>query len=292
MLRLSVRSWRGPVLLMVGLLLLAGCAMPSAEQSASMGDGMGAAPAMSDVQVSLLPAPEGKDGDHLVVEVTDAAGMPIADAQVALVGNMGHAGMVPVEAPAVTDDADGAADGRYRLPFTFSMLGDWVMTVTVTLADGTTVTQDIDATVGEAEVTVGGVPSNAVTLTNVRARPVPTAGGTGGVFLTIHNTTGQDDTLVAGSSPIAQAVEIHETVDDNGVMRMNQLVDGLPVPAGSTVVLQPGGYHVMVIGVNAAMDEGATIPLTLTFAVAGEMTVEVPVVAMDAAMPGMDHSGN
>jgi len=205
---------------------------------------------------------------------------------------MSHAGMVPVEVAAVTDNADGTVDGRYRLPFVFSMLGDWIMTVTVTLADGTTVTQDIDATVGEAGVTVGGVPSNAVSLTDVRARPVPTAGGTGGVFLTIHNTTGQDDTLVAGSSPIAQAVEIHETVDDNGMMRMRQLVDGLPVPAGATVVLQPGGYHMMVIGVNEVLDTGATIPLTLTFAVAGEMTVDVPVVAMDAAMPGMDHSGN
>ena len=284
MLRLIARNRRGPVLLMVGLLMLVGCAMPSAEQSAPTGTD-------ANVQVSLLPAPEGKDGDHVTVEVTDADGMPITDAQVAVVGNMSHAGMVPVEAPAVTDDADGAADGRYVLPFTFTMLGDWVMTVTVTLADGTTVTQDIDATVSDTEVTVGGVPSDAVSLTGVWARPVPTAGGTGGVFMTIHNTTAQDDTLIGGSSPIAQAVEVHETVDDNGMMRMQQLTDGLPVPAGSTVVLQPGGYHIMVIGVDAALDEGATIPLTLTFAVAGEMTVDVPVMSMDMDMSGMD-SGN
>ena len=280
MLRFIVRNRRGPVWLLVASLLLAGCIAPMAQPSA-------ATPAAA--QIALLPAPAGRLREYLIVKVTDAAGQPITDAQAALVGNMNHAGMVPVAAAAVSDDADGVADGRYQLPFAFSMLGDWIITVTVTLADGTTVVQDITATVGEAGVTVAGVPSDAVSLSSVRARPIPAAGGTGGVFMTIHNTTATDDTLVSASSPVAQAVEIHETVEDNGMMRMRQLVDGLPVPAGAVVMLQPGGYHIMLIGVNAALDEGDTLPLTLVFAVAGEMTVEVPVVAMDAAMPGMDH---
>jgi copper(I)-binding protein len=280
MYRFFAHHRRAPIGLLIGLLLVAGCTMPMAQPVAP------AAPAAA--QISLLPAPEGRLGEYLIAQVTSPMGQPITDAQVALVGNMNHAGMVPVEAAAVTDDADGAADGRYRLPFAFTMLGDWIITVTVTLADGTTVEQEIPATVSEAGATIAGVPANALSLTDVRARPIPTAGGTGGVFMTIHNTTATADRLISASSPIAPAVEVHETVADNGMMRMRQLVDGLPIPASAVVTLKPGGYHIMVIGVDEAMDVGASFALTLVFEAAGEMTLDVPVVAIEESMSGMN----
>ena len=68
----------------------------------------------------------------------------------------------------------------------------------------------------------------------------------------------------------------------NGVMQMRQLADGLPVPAGGSVVLKPGGYHVMLIGLKKPLAAGESIPLTLTFEKAGNISVTVPVRAMGA----------
>ena len=108
--------------------------------------------ATHDVQVTLEPAPAGEA--YLIAVVNDADGAPITDATVALEGNMNHAGMVPVLSEPVRDDADGTADGRYRVPFEFTMLGDWIMSVTVTKADGSEAKTDIDLNVADAGVTV------------------------------------------------------------------------------------------------------------------------------------------
>jgi copper(I)-binding protein len=68
----------------------------------------------------------------------------------------------------------------------------------------------------------------------------------------------------------------------NGVMQMRQLADGLPVPAGGSVVLKPGSYHVMLIGLKKPLTAGETFPLTLTFAKAGNISVTVAVQAIGA----------
>jgi hypothetical protein len=106
-----------------------------------------------DLQIQIVAPAEGIMADTLVIHLRDAAGQPITDATVALEGNMNHAGMAPVFADAVTDEADGAADGYYTVPFAFTMLGDWILTVTVEEADGATVTRDLDLTVAEDAVT-------------------------------------------------------------------------------------------------------------------------------------------
>jgi hypothetical protein len=126
-------------LLLLGL--LAGC-------------GRGAGDTASDLQITLRPAPEGAAGTYLTVALADAAGAAITDATVALEGNMNHAGMVPVFAEAVTDAADGAEDGVYKVPFAFTMLGDWIITVKVVKADGTEVSRNIDVVVTQAGVEV------------------------------------------------------------------------------------------------------------------------------------------
>lgn len=104
------------------------------------------------VQIALIPAPEGKDGEYLTVALLDVESQPITDAGVGLEGNMSHAGMVPVISDTVHDADDGVADGRYQVPFRFTMLGDWIMTVSVQLADGTAARQDINLTVTAEEV--------------------------------------------------------------------------------------------------------------------------------------------
>jgi copper(I)-binding protein len=115
------------------------------------------------------------------------------------------------------------------------------------------------------------------------------AGSTGVVYLTITEH-GPADILTAVSSSIAARAELHESVDDHGVMKMRPVIS-LPIAAGKPVTLAPGGYHIMLTGLKQALVAGATFPVTLTFAKAGEVTATVSVQKVTATMPKMDHGG-
>ena len=82
-----------------------------------------------------------------------------------------------------------------------------------------------------------------------------------GAFMQL--TAAQDVRLVAAQSPVAGTVEIHEMAMDGQVMKMRELKGGLPLPAGKTVELKPGGYHIMLMDLKAQVKEGETVPLTL-----------------------------
>lgn len=82
-----------------------------------------------------------------------------------------------------------------------------------------------------------------------------------GVFMNI--TADKDVKLVAGSSPVAGLVEIHEMVMDGNVMKMRAVPGGLDLPAGKAVELKPGGYHVMLINLKQQIKAGETVPVTL-----------------------------
>ena len=115
----------------------------------------------------------------------------------------------------------------------------------------------------------------------------------GAAFMTLKNTSAANDQLVAASSPVSATAELHNHIKDGDIIRMRQ-VPSIDVPAGGTVALQPGGLHVMLIGLKQPLREGETFPLTLTFAHAGAVTVEVPVksageMAPMPGMPGMQH---
>lgn len=240
--------------------------------------------------------------ETLDVRLADADGAPVTDAVVSVEGNMNHAGMVPVTTEGVRDDADGAADGLYTLPFGFTMWGDWILTVTAEQSDGTTVTRDIDAQVTGDSVSIAGMPSGGLQVTNLRARPAPLEGGTAAVYLTVINGDSNEEQLTAAASPAAEAVELHETVNDNGVMRMVHQPEGFVIPPGGTLEMVPGGKHVMLIGLTTPLAVGDTLEVTLTFAHAGEKVFEVPVVEIEgtgqthdaehAEHPEEDHSGD
>ena len=240
------------------------------------------------VTVTLIPDHAGVEGDTLTVQLSDANGQPLIGAQVSIEGNMTHAGMVPMVSDPVADDADGAADGSYAVPFQFSMLGDWIITVSATLADGSTASQEIPVTVTESGVAVTGAEQAGLHVMDARARPSPMAAGNGAVFLTIVNPTAAPDRSVSVSSPVAAAAEIHETVDDNGVMRMVPQPDGFEIPAHGAVELAPGGKHIMLLNLTQQLQPGQEIEVTLTFEYAPPISLTVPVVEMDEAMP--EHS--
>ena len=109
----------------------------------------------------------------------------------------------------------------------------------------------------------------------------PVAGG----FLTLTNTGSEDDRLLAVETPIAQQGQIHEMSMEGEVMKMRQLTDGLVIPAGESVVLEPGGYHLMFMGLNGPVAEGDAVPVTLTFEKAGTTTVELLAGGSAASAP-------
>lgn len=147
------------IMLLALFVMASGCSAPAADEPAMDHENMEMADdaassemhASDVIHATLLP---GENGESVTIQLTDAEGDPITDAMVSLEGNMNHAGMVPVVTDSVADDADGAADGAYLVPFGFTMNGDWIITVNAELADGSTETQDVNVTVTEEGVEV------------------------------------------------------------------------------------------------------------------------------------------
>jgi copper(I)-binding protein len=83
-----------------------------------------------------------------------------------------------------------------------------------------------------------------------------------GAFMNLNATASAR--LVSARSPVAGVVEIHEMAMDNGIMRM-RAIPGIEIPAGQTLSLKPGGYHVMLIDLKQQIKDGETVPLTLVF---------------------------
>lgn len=130
-------------------------------------------------------------------------------------------------------------------------------------------------------VTVGDLTIERPTL-RVTPQGAPVAGG----YMLVTNTGEADDTLVAASVDAAPETEIHEMRMDGDVMRMRELDGGLVIPAGQSVSLQPGGYHLMLMG-PTPLAEGETHEVRLTFERAGEVTVPFAVQDLGAIREGL-----
>jgi copper(I)-binding protein len=89
--------------------------------------------------------------------------------------------------------------------------------------------------------------------------------GMTGAFATIENHTDHDVTLVGGSAEIANMVEVHEVIMMDGEMKMQAKEGGILIKAGESVTLEPGGLHVMLMGLKEAILEGDEVTLTLDF---------------------------
>ncbi len=135
------------------------------------------------------------------------------------------------------------------------------------------------ATLAQAQVTVteawvrGTVPGQKAT----------------GVYMKLKSS--EDVSLVNAASPVAGIVEIHEMVMRDNIMAMRS-IDDVPLPAGKTVELKPGGHHVMLIELLKPLAKGDKVPVTLTFVGKGnkrtKMEIQAEVMA-PGAMPGHGH---
>ena len=119
-----------------------------------------------------------------------------------------------------------------------------------------------------------------VKIENAWARPTVPGQQGGGAFLSITSTSA--DRLISGSTPLAGRFELHSMAMKGDVMEMRQ-IDAIELPAGKAVELEPGGLHVMFIGLKQPLTLGSKVPVTLKFEKAGEVKVEFDVMARPPA---------
>jgi len=107
------------------------------------------------------------------------------------------------------------------------------------------------------------------------ARPAA-AGATSALYVTLENRGPVEDRLVGAASPVAGRVEVHRTSVEGGVMRMRPAGE-VAIPAGGALAFEPGGLHVMLVGLRRELVAGDSLSVTLRFARAGELTVRAVV---------------
>jgi copper(I)-binding protein len=132
----------------------------------------------------------------------------------------------------------------------------------------------------------------SITVGRAWAGATPGPVKTGAVYLTVTDA-GAPDRITGVSAPVAEGAGMHESSNDNGIMRMRP-VQSLPVAPGKPVTFAPGGYHVMLTGLKHPLQPGETFPLTLTFERAAPVTVTVTVEKAGASAPsghGAMHEG-
>ncbi|WP_179378701.1 copper chaperone PCu(A)C [Jannaschia marina] len=133
-----------------------------------------------------------------------------------------------------------------------------------------------------------------LTVDHPHSFPAPAVAPSGLAFFTITNTGETADRLIAVEVPAVEGTSLHRTeLGDDGIARMLPQADGIEILAGETVVLEPGGLHVMLEGLGGdALEEGERLPATLIFERAGPLEVEISVDARDADAPEVDHSAH
>lgn len=118
------------------------------------------------------------------------------------------------------------------------------------------------------------------------------------VYLTVTNPGPQDDRLLRVETAVARLAELHESVEENGMVRMVAHPEGFVVPAGGTLELQPAGKHVMLIEPQVPEPAPGTIALTLHFERAGAVAAQAVLSSMadmdhgDHGDHGSDHAGH
>jgi copper(I)-binding protein len=146
--------------------------------------------------------------------------------------------------------------------------------------------------------------TGAITVSGAYARATPPAAQSAGAYLSIRNDGDTDDTLLSASTAAASDTMLHSSTMNGQVMEMAPMPDGLPVPAHGEAALDPMHAHLMLTGMSAPFAQGQCLEMTLHFAKAGDLPIQVvvgsfgqsgPVIGDPAAAPAssmqMDMSG-
>lgn len=114
-------------------------------------------------------------------------------------------------------------------------------------------------------------------------------GANGAVYFVIHNGLAEADELEGISSEAAEAVEMHESMMNGDIMEMHPL-ESVPLGAGEQVTFEPGGLHIMLVGLKEALEVGDEIQITLHFKNHPDMQVDIPI--SDTPVSDEDHSSS
>lgn len=164
-----------------------------------------------------------------------------------------------------------------------------VMVLTGCASSGSS-TADAGASAAVSTVRVASVISVTEPVTRSTDDMSPVSEKSGklmtGSFMTVSNSGAEDVTLVGGTSAMAGAIEIHEVVDG----MMQPMSGGLVVPAGGSVKLKMGGYHVMLMDLEGPLAPGTDVPITLEFSNGETVDIVAPAreIAMDDEQYGPD----
>jgi periplasmic copper chaperone A len=116
----------------------------------------------------------------------------------------------------------------------------------------------------------------ALDVTDAYVRAVPPGVANSAGFMTLSNGGGEPRFLTGAESPASEVVELHSHTMEGGMMRMRR-IERIEVPAGGSVTLEPGGLHLMLIGLKGPLAPGEEVALTLTFDDGGRAVVSAPV---------------
>ena len=134
-------------------------------------------------------------------------------------------------------------------------------------------------------VLVSGAYAADISVTAPWSRATVRGASVGVGFFTIENKGKEADRLLGGTTDAAEKVELHESQAEGGIMKMRALPEGLEIKPGATVTMKPGSYHLMLVGLKAVLLPGEKVHLTLKFAKAGVIAIDLPVESFGATGP-------
>lgn len=148
-----------------------------------------------------------------------------------------------------------------------------VALATLTASCGDDITAPADGQGSDAPLAVLSAEGDDLVIERGYARPV-IVGGNSAAYLTLRADAA--DVLATAASDAFDVVELHRTTSEGGMMRMAP-VERIDLPAGETVELAPGGYHLMLMSARRDLAEGETVPIYLGFGSGRSIEVQLPV---------------
>ncbi len=168
------------------------------------------------------------------------------------------------------------------------MFDDETLSLSIAVGTALLIITIIVGTVGGADRTANG--DATLQVSGGWAAASLGAGNTSAGYLIIDNRTGRTDRLVAASAEGIATVELHMNIQEGGMVRMRP-VDGIPLRNGKATALEPGGFHLMFMGLEEPLEAGETVDLTLKFQNAPPQTVTIPVRARRHDDTASGHAG-
>ena len=127
-------------------------------------------------------------------------------------------------------------------------------------------------------VTVTGAFADCgVEATDASLRAVMPSSSTAAIYLTLSNSCPSGDRLIGVSTEAAEHAALHETTVSDGVSQMRHVAGGIPIAGGEDLVLEPGGAHIMLMGISGGLQDAKTVEIGLEFSNSAPISLTIPV---------------